>query len=272
MADNSIQEVNPQNLSVRTVVPGGLSCVSSLSIASNGDHDTLYVADFFALRSVDGDSGEISDISRAHAADATSGYTSSVAAGDDYFYTYSNGELQKFDRESNRVVGSFNALGGIQSYLVLPDGDLLVLHARGSTLTRLQTDDFSRQSVLAENLSGISGLTADASSVYFSQGGSGRIMKLSLSSGVLEVFAEDLDNPGAVALTPANTLAVIEAGQQRLTEINATNGSRNVIATSIPLGRLGEDSRIQAAGLAAGRSGTLYLLSDRNNAIYRIRR
>src|SRR5437763_5507557 len=67
MADNGIQEVDPEAGTARQLIIGKLALPGGIGVVSDGDKDTIYVADVFAYRTVDGATGEVSEPARMHA-------------------------------------------------------------------------------------------------------------------------------------------------------------------------------------------------------------
>jgi len=276
MADNSIVRIDSANKKISTIVAGGLSCPNMLSAAGFFGHaseldDSIYVADIFALRKINGATGEITDISRAHDQNATSGYTSVVAAGRDRFYTISSGAIQTLDRKTNKVINSWRGIRGIQNLVELANGDLLVLHGRGSQLTRLSKDNFDDTTRIEHSLENIAGLAVTGEDIaYLTVAESNNIYRMNLRDGDIKILAENLAQPHSIALTSDGQLAVIENGNQQLRLINTETRDSKVIVTDIPLGRFGDGASSESLGLAAGKDGKLYILSDKENSIYRV--
>ncbi len=279
MADNSIHVIDTKTKKTDLVVKGGLSCPNMLSVVGNfgqskQSSDSIFVADIFALRKIDGDSGAITDISRAHDQDATSAYTSVVAAGQNYFYTLSNGAIQTLDRNTNKVVNTWRGIRGIQNLLELANGDLLIVHNRGYKLTRLNKNNFNEQTEIQHSINNIAGIAvSEKDVVYITRSDDNKIYQLNLRNGSIEVFADNLDKPHSIALTSDGELAVLENGNQALRLINLSDTKDSkIIVTNIPLGRFGNSSSSVSLGLAAGNNGNLYVLSDKENSIYRIKK
>src|SRR6478735_4250922 len=67
MADNGIQEVDPETGAAKQVIIGKLALPGGIGVVSDGAKDTIYVADLFAYRTVDGSTGEVSEPARMHA-------------------------------------------------------------------------------------------------------------------------------------------------------------------------------------------------------------
>jgi sugar lactone lactonase YvrE len=71
MADNGIQEVDAETGAAKQVIIGKLALPGGIGVVSDGLKDTIYVADVFAYRTVDGATGEVSEPARMHAAGVT---------------------------------------------------------------------------------------------------------------------------------------------------------------------------------------------------------
>ena len=67
MADNGIQEVDPETGVAKQVISGKLAVPAGIGVVSDGGKDTIYVADVFAYRTVDGATGEVSEVARMFA-------------------------------------------------------------------------------------------------------------------------------------------------------------------------------------------------------------
>src|SRR6266508_2905741 len=84
MADNGIQEVDPETGAAKQVIIGKLALPGGIGVVSDGGKDTIYIADVFAYRTVDGATGEVSEPARMHADGVTLEYPmSATAKGDD---------------------------------------------------------------------------------------------------------------------------------------------------------------------------------------------
>ena len=65
------------------MISGKLALPGGIGIVSDGAKDTIYVADVFAYRTVDGATGEVSEPARMHAAGMTLEYPKSATARGD---------------------------------------------------------------------------------------------------------------------------------------------------------------------------------------------
>ena len=79
--------------------------------------------------------------------------------------------------------------------------------------------------------------------------------------------------PEGIALAPNGKLIVAEVGAKRIVEIDPATGAVTEIAGNLPIGLVGAPGGLPTnipTGVGVGASGTIYLSSDIENAIYRI--
>lgn len=271
MADNGIQEVDVRTGAVRQVVKGTLAIPLGIASVTDGAHDTLYVADVFALRSVDTSQGKVTDIARSHAAGTPIGYPVAVTADQRYvIVTNNDGPVQRYERNTMRLVQSWtdtHAGNAIQ----MPSGALIVAETTRGKLSRITGAGKDEQrSDIAGDLAAPLGLAiAGDDAVYVSEMAAGRVSRVDLNSGARRVIAQGLDRPQGIA-TEGSTVLVVEAGKQRLVRVNPQNGAIEVIARGLAIGL--PNVPITLAGVAVGAAGTIYVTSDVGNSISRLRK
>lgn len=272
MADNAIYRIEAKTAAVSEVVPPGLSCSMALDARTSEGQDTLYLADVFALRTIDANTGTITDIGRSHAAGTHIGYPTYVSVGRDYIYSISSEGLQVYDQRDHSLVKEWSGMRGLQQVEELPNGDLLAL-STGGTLTRLDKANYDNQSVVARDLGRVGDMSpADNTSVFLTFPDTNQVARLELAGGQQELINSSLDRPMGVTRMRDGQLAVMESGGRVVAIPPEASSDFSVIAEKIPVGLFGGTGGIQSPGIAAGRNGTLYALSDRNNTIYRISR
>ena len=269
MADNGIQEVNPQTGAARQVVKGALAVPVSIAAVTDAGGDTLYVADVFAFRSVDGRTGRVTDIARAHAADTPIAYALAVTANDRHIVlTNSTGAVQKYDRSTRKLVASLSGFRGVQNAIELADGSVLVVDQQGSLVRASGADGKERREIVT-GLRGANGLALGGPALlYVTESESGQISAIDLENGARRVVKGGLDKPRGLALASNGKLIVAELGRRQLMSIDARTGESVVIAKDLPIGTSGMS--LSSVGTAAGANGTIYVSSDVENSIWKL--
>ena len=140
MADNGIQEVDPDTGAAKQVIIGKLALPGGIGVVSDGGKDTIYVADVFAYRTVDGATGEVSEPARMHADGVTLEYPmSATAKGNDVILSsWFTGTVQvdrPQDRQDRRDVAR---LQGAARRDPLGDGSILVAELGTKSLVACQ--------------------------------------------------------------------------------------------------------------------------------------
>lgn len=269
MADNGIQEVNTITGAKRQVVRGTLAFPSDIDVRSEGGLDTIYVADVFAYRSVNGSSGAVSDIARMHG-DAELEYPTAVSVGGVHVILTSGvaGAVQVMDRVSGRRLKVLEGFKGPADAVELPGGDLLVLEQGTGDLIRVSGE--ARRTV-AHGLKSPTGMArANNGTIYVADAGAGRIARVNLASGAVSTFASGFKRPTRVAVGPAGRVVVLDVGARAVFEVGA-KGARRVLAKDLAVGQLPGNTP-WGAGVAIGAGGDVYVASDVENAIYKISR
>jgi sugar lactone lactonase YvrE len=267
MADNGIQEVNVRTGAARQVVKGLLAVPVSIASVTEGAQDSIYVADVFAFRRVDGGSGQVTDIARSHAADTPIEYPVSVTANARHVVlTNSEGLVQKFSHRSGKPAASWH-LQGVQTALEMPDGSLIAVFSNGAIRNvALGAKDAGRE--IAGGLERPAGAALSGTqTLYVVEAGAGRITSVNLANGAKAVVASGLDAPRGIAMTKDGNLLTVELGARRLTQVAAADGTKRIVATDLPVG--GANNPTSAAGVAVGANGAIYLSSDIENSIWR---
>ncbi|UQA63922.1 SMP-30/gluconolactonase/LRE family protein [Polyangium aurulentum] len=276
MPDNDIRVVNPADGSVRPVVEARLSVPSGLAVAPEDPDERLYLADVYALRRVGGRDGKISETTRILSTRLT--FPMHVSLSEKHVVLSSGyiGNVQVLDRASGEILRTIPNTNGVQGALELPDGTLLVAEATTGKLVRVENGEPAKTTVLAEGLEGPVGLVGDTEAkepgVYVTEVRSGRVTRVRLSDGSKSTVAKDLQGPEGIARHPDGGLIVAEVGRKRLVRIDPATGSATEIASGLKIG-LPESEGLPPGyiptGVAVGRSGTIYVSSDVESALYR---
>ena len=275
MADNGIQEVDPDTGAAKQVISGKLALPGGIGVVSDGDKDTIYVADVFAYRTVDGATGEVSEPARMHADGVTLEYPmSATAKGDDVILSsWFTGTVQVIDRKTGKTKEMMHGFKAPHDAIRLGDGSFLVNELGTKSLVRVQGEHGDIRTPIIGLLEGPVGMVqASSSAVYITEAFSGTVSKIE-TNGVKAVVAKDLKMPEGIALTPDGKLVVAEVGARRIVQIDPANGTVTEIAANLPIGLAGAPGGLPTnipTGVGVGASGVIYFSSDIENAIYKI--
>ncbi|MBX3484676.1 SMP-30/gluconolactonase/LRE family protein [Phenylobacterium sp.] len=264
MVDNGIEEVDVRTGGLRQVLKRtGLSNAADIAVLSEGGKDTLYVADSFAMRMVDGATGEIRDIARSYSDDI--GNPQSVGAQGDRVYFVGGPRIDVRDRAGRRV-GLIENLGGAAADVAgAPNGDVLILLADGD-LVRASGD--ARIKVASGLKTAVSLAAGPDDTAFVVERDAGRVVRIDLRSGAVTEAAAGFAKPRAVAVRPDGSLIVLDSGAKSVIEV-AADGKRTVLARDLPLGHV---AAAPWGGVAIGGSGAVYVAADGDNSIWRITR
>lgn len=276
MVDNDIHVVNPADGSVRPLVESRLSVPSGLAVAPEDEDEQLYVADVYAFRRVGGRDGKISQTTRVLSTRMTFPMNVSLGAKHVVLSSAYLASVQVLDRASGELLRTIPNTNGVQGVLELPDGTLLVAEATTGRLVRVDSAEPAGTTVLTTGLEGPVGLVADTEAeepgVYVTEVRSGRVTRVRLSDGVKRTVAKGLKAPEGIARHPDGGLIVAEVGRKQLVRIDPATGRSTVLASGLRIGLPESDGLPPGyipTGVAVGRSGTLYLSSDVESALYR---
>jgi sugar lactone lactonase YvrE len=275
MADNGIQEVDPETGAAKQVISGRLALPGGIGVVSEGRKDTIYVADVFAYRVVDGETGEVSEPARMHADGVTLEYPMSATASGDHVILSSwfTGTVQVIDRKSGKTIEMLHDFKAPHDAVRLDDGSLLVNELGSKSLLRVSGEHGNDRTAIIGDLGGPIGLVAaPGSTVYITEGFTGQVSKVE-TGGRKTIIANDLRMPEGIALTPDGKLVVAEVGARRLIQIDPASGAVAEIAGDLPIGLAAAPGGLPTnipTGVGVGATGTIYFSSDIENAIYKV--
>ena len=275
MADNGIQEVDPETGAAKQVIIGKLALPGGIGVVSDGAKDTIYVADLFAYRTVDGSTGEVSEPARMHADGVTLEYPmSATARGDDVILSsWFTGTVQVIDRKTGKTVEMLHGFKAPHDAVKLSDGSILVNELGSKSLVRASGEHGKDRTVLIGDLEGPVGLVAGTKGeVYLTEAFAGQV-SLVESNGEKRVIAKDLKMPEGIALAPDGKLIVAEVGAKRIIQIDPASGTVTEIAGNLPIGLAAAPGGLPTnipTGVGVGASGVIYFSSDVENAIYKV--
>src|SRR3982075_2564163 len=275
MADNGIQEVDSETGAARQIISGKLALPGGIGVVSDGAKDTIYVADVFAYRTVDGATGEVSEPARMHADGVTLEYPmSATAKGDNVLLSsWFTGTVQVIDRKTGKTRDMLHRFKAPHDAVMLGDGSILVNELGSKSLVRVSGEHGKDRTVVIGDLEGPVGLVAGSGGdVYITEAFAGQVSKIE-SNGEQTVIAKDLKMPEGIALAPNGKLIVAEVGAKRIVEIDPQSGNVTEIAGNLPIGLVAAPGGLPTnipTGVGVGASGTIYFSSDIENAIYKV--
>jgi sugar lactone lactonase YvrE len=277
MADNGIQEVDPETGNARQVISGKLALPGGIGVVSDGGKDTIYVADVFAYRIVDGATGEVSEPARMHADGVTLEYPmSATAKGDDVLLSsWFTGTVQLVDRKTGKTKEMLHDFKAPHDAVKLGDGSILVNEVGSKSLIRASGEHGKDRKVVISGLEGPVGMVAGpGDAVYVTEAFTGQVSKVG-ANGEKSVIARDLKMPEGIALAPDGKLVVAEVGAKRLIQIDPKDGAVTEIAGNLPIGLPAAPGGLPSnipTGVGVGATGVIYFSSDIENAIYKVTR
>ena len=181
MADNGIQEVDPETGAAKQVIIGKLALPGGIGVVSDGGKDTIYIADVFAYRTVDGATGEVSEPARMHADGVTLEYPmSATAKGDDVLLSsWFTGTVQLIDRKTGKTKEMLHDFKAPHDAVKLGDGSILVNELGSKSLVRASGEHGKDRTVVIGGLEGPVGLVAGSGgTVYLTEAFAGQVSKV----------------------------------------------------------------------------------------------
>jgi sugar lactone lactonase YvrE len=278
MADNGIQEIDAETGAARQIIIGKLALPSGIAVVSDGTKDTIYVADLFAYRTVNGETGEVSEVSRMHADGTVLEYPMSATArgGHVLLSSWFTGTVQVIDRKTGKTLDMLHDLKAPHDAIRLSDGSILVNELGTKSLVRAGGDHGKDRKTVVGDLEGPVGLVEGPNnSVYLTEAFAGQVSKVDLATGAKTVVAKDLKLPEGIAIAADGKLIVAEAGAKRVVSIDPQSGAVTELAGNLPIGLAGAPGGLPTnipTGVGVGATGTIYVASDIENAIYKLTR
>ncbi|MEH2514821.1 sugar lactone lactonase YvrE [Bradyrhizobium sp. AZCC 1610] len=275
MADNGIQEVDPATGNAKQVISGKLALPGGIGVVSDGGKDTIYIADVFAYRTVDGATGEVSEPARMHADGVTLEYPmSATAKGDDVLLSsWFTGTVQLIDRKTGKTKEMLHGFKAPHDAVKLGDGSILVNELGSKSLVRASGEHGKDRTIVIGGLEGPVGLAAGSGgTVYLTEAFAGQVSKVE-ANGERSVVARDLKGPEGIALAPDGKLIVAEVGAKRIIQIDPANGTITEIAANLPIGLPAAPGGLPSnipTGVGVGATGVIYFSSDLENALYKV--
>lgn len=272
MADNSIQEVDMADGHVRDLVRTRLAAPSGLAIVG----DQLHIADTFAYRVMDTGSGEIREVSRMWASHLE--YPLNAWADEHVVVlsSWATGTVQVFDRASGEMTHGFHDFQAPHDAVQLTDGSLLVAELGSGSLLRVSGEQGEQREAVVVALAGPAGMAfnGDRSRLFVTTVG-GSVWAVNPADWSKRRVRDGLAMPEGISVSVAGKLLVLEAGKQRLLEIDPVDGATRTLAKDLPVGLPALDG-LPPTGVfndvVEAANGDLFFTADRGAGLYRLPR
>ena len=275
MADNGIQAINPDTGAVRSLTRGALAVPGGIKL----DGDTLYVADLFAYRSINTQTGKVTDLRRMHASGVALEYPFAIGLSSKKvaLASWFTGTVQVIDRATQASETMLHGFKAPYDALPLEDGSLLVAEIATGSIVSASGADYANRHTVASGLAGPVQMVLGKDGALYVTEAAGNVQRINLADGSKTVVASGLALPEGLAFTPWGSLIVAEAAAGRLTELDLAGGTsttRRTVADKLPIGLSGGPGMpppYVATGVAVAADGTVYFSANRDNAVYRIK-
>lgn len=276
MADNAIYAVDTETGTSRLVKGGKLGIPCDIDVYNDEGPDSLYVADLFALRKVNALSRLVEDLARNYADELENPIGISVNRDHILASSWFTNTVQLLDRQTGESILIAHDFAAPADAIELENGDWAVLELGSGRLVRASGPEKTERTTIAEGLSGGVALApTEDGYVYVSRGAAGSIEKVNLETGEVENVITGLSLPEGLDTDPEGKLVVAEVGKERLIRIDPASGDIEEIIGGLTIGLPappnGTPASYTPTGVAVSISGTIYVASDIEDAIYRVR-
>lgn len=269
MADNAIIEVDIETGESTSLTSGPLAVAADIALSENGKK--VYVADVFAFRAIDIETGNVEEIARVFAQEMD--YPLSVAANHGRIGAagLTAGAVQLFDM-TGKSLGLHHGFTTPTEALPLEDGAVLVTEYARGAIVRVGPENWEERVDLIEGLNGPAMmLQGPDSTIYVSETGAGRIVRLTDSGGV-EPVIDGLENPEGFDLLEDGRIAIAEAKASRITIADPATGKKKIIAEGLPFGIIPTEGPdvFMPTGIAVAPDGSIYFSSEYLAQVFRL--
>ena len=260
----------------RTVVPGGICAPCGLTFVP--ETGTLFLADGFALREFDPDTGAELSVARTVLGFTELGGVMSAQWDGEHLLlaSWSDGVVKIWDAARQVAVSVIDDLKAPIDAAPFGDAVAVTEYGTGSVLL-IDPANPAERTVLASGLREPAGLASRGGSLYVTDRATGTVLQVAADGTPLaepRVLASDLVGPEGIAA--CDSLYVVEADAGRVVRIDPGAGTVAVVVEGLEptvpaLGPI--PSTFMFNGIAIDETGDrrrLFVTGDRSNQIYRI--
>lgn len=274
-ARSAIISIDPASGAQRTIVPGSMSLPGGLVVTVQQGRETLVVADDYAYRWVDTESGAVS--ATVKLGDFTyPGSATDVALNDEVlvFTDVVRSRVFMVDRRSYETIHKWKDIEAPYGVVLLDTGEPIVADFAGGQIIRLSTADKKSREIVVGELSGPVGIAwASPDALYVTEALAGRVQRIDLNDGSKRIISDDLVQPEGLTLLEDGRLAIVEVGARRVTAVDPETGATEVLATDLPVGRSVPHTPAPVhvpSGITRGEDGVLYVTSDQMHGVIKL--
>ncbi|MGD1934040.1 MAG: hypothetical protein ACFB0Z_05945 [Candidatus Phaeomarinobacter sp.] len=269
MADNAIIEVNVETGESTALTSGPLAVAADIALSQNGKK--VYVADVFAFRAIDIETGAVEEIARVFAQEMDYPLSEAANHGRIGAAGLTAGAVQLFDM-TGKSLGLHHGFTTPTEALPLEDGAVLVTEYARGAIVRAGPENWDERIDVFEGLDGPAMmLQGPDGTIYVSETGAGRIIRLTDSGGI-ETVVEGLENPEGFDLLDDGRIVVAEAKAGRISIANPATGNKQVIAEGLPFGIIPAEGPevFMPTGIAVAPDGSIYFSSEHLAQVFRL--
>jgi len=270
MADNAIIEVDVENGNSAALVSGPLAVAADIAMGPDGK--TLYVADVFAVRTIDTETGKVGEIARVFAQEMD--YPTSMAAAHNKLAAagLTAGAVQVFDAPTGKSTDLHHGFVTPTEAFPMEDGSVLVTEYARGAIVRTGPDDWDTRITVADKLDGPAMMAMGPDGhLYVTVTKGGQIIRFK-GNNDFEVVAEGLANPEGLDLLADGRVVVAEAAAQQISVLDLGTGEKSVIASDLPFGIIPDEGPevFMPTGIAADDKGNVYFSSEITAQVFRL--
>lgn len=272
MNDNAAIKINTRTGTSRTIVRSDISVPGGLDLIEDNGKETLLLGNLFTYSTIDGDSGEVTDIKRGLRDHFEMPMSVNIQGERVVVSSWFTSGVEILDRNSHQSIAVHHDFQQPVDALELINGTLLVAeHGTGSILEVSADGD---RDVLVDELPGIAALRqgSDEDSFYASDVLNGQLLEID-DDGDIDIIAEGLDRPEGFDVAADGSIVLAEVGKQRIVRIDPNSGEISEIARNLAIGLApaqGTPPGYIQTGVAVSNAGNIYVTSDLNTAVYKI--
>ncbi|CAD7704179.1 unnamed protein product [Ostreobium quekettii] len=275
--DSAILEIMG-NGSMRAVLPGGLTNPSGLAVVARPDGgESVFAGSMTSMNEFDGATGELIYAWTANfeGSDFQGTFTMATDGSRLLVTTAFTNSVQILDPVARSILVTRMDFDTPLNAIFFRDG-FLVSEMGSEGVVLASVSNSSQRTVLARDLGLFTGLAAtedNAWGVEWTNGSLFQLVKDGSPVGEPVVVATGLQRPEGMAVWRDGRLLVVETGAGRLSLVDPKSGDKVVVEEGLALGLEALPQQVPTwtfSDVAVSPSGSVYVNSDKDNALYRI--